>query len=106
MFHFSDGSITNVDVQEFATKYNLPFTLLSDEGDSVRKEFGVPSDLFGLLPGRQTYVIDKKGIVQVNLIAVRCYFILTSYTFLFQLVFNNQFQPEKHIEKTLEILQQ
>ncbi|CAI5487013.1 unnamed protein product, partial [Closterium sp. Naga37s-1] len=48
----------------FAEKYSLPFTLMSDEGNAVRKEWGVPSDLFGVLPGRQTYVIDKKGVVQ------------------------------------------
>ncbi|XP_008803394.2 peroxiredoxin Q, chloroplastic-like [Phoenix dactylifera] len=69
----------------FATKYGLPFTLLSDEGNKVRKEWGVPSDLFGVLPGRQTYVIDRKGAVQ--------------------LVYNNQFQPEKHVEETLKLLQ-
>ncbi|PPR93452.1 hypothetical protein GOBAR_AA27212 [Gossypium barbadense] len=71
--------------QNFAKKYRLPFTLLSDEGNKVRKEWGVPSDLFGTLPGRQTYVLDKKGVVQ--------------------LIYNNQFQPEKHIDETLKILQ-
>ncbi|KAF9616107.1 hypothetical protein IFM89_028573 [Coptis chinensis] len=69
----------------FAKKYRLPYTLLSDEGDKIRKEWGVPSDLFGALPGRQTYVLDKKGVVQ--------------------LVYNNQFQPEKHIDETLKLLQ-
>lgn len=47
----------------FATKYNLPFTLLSDTGNAIRKSFGVPST-FGILPGRVTYVIDKSGIVK------------------------------------------
>ncbi|XVE97849.1 hypothetical protein REPUB_Repub03eG0054300 [Reevesia pubescens] len=69
----------------FAQKYRLPFTLLSDEGNKVRKEWGVPADLFGALPGRQTYVLDKKGVVQ--------------------LIYNNQFQPEKHIDETLKLLQ-
>ncbi|PIA27570.1 hypothetical protein AQUCO_07600025v1 [Aquilegia coerulea] len=69
----------------FAKKYKLPFTLLSDENNKIRKEWGVPSDLFGTLPGRQTYVIDKKGVVQ--------------------LIYNNQFQPEKHIDETLKLLQ-
>ncbi|KAI4976425.1 hypothetical protein ZWY2020_050032 [Hordeum vulgare] len=69
----------------FAKKYRLPFTLLSDEGNKVRKEWGVPSDLFGTLPGRQTYVLDKKGVVQY--------------------IYNNQFQPEKHIGETLKIIQ-
>ncbi|KAA8523360.1 hypothetical protein F0562_009783 [Nyssa sinensis] len=69
----------------FAKKYRLPFTLLSDKGDKVRKDWGVPADLFGTLPGRQTYVLDKNGVVQ--------------------LIYNNQFQPEKHIDETLKLLQ-
>ncbi|KAH7519337.1 hypothetical protein FEM48_Zijuj08G0025500 [Ziziphus jujuba var. spinosa] len=71
--------------KNFAKKFRLPFTLLSDEGNKVRKEWGVPADLFGTLPGRETYVLDKKGVVQ--------------------LVYNNQFQPEKHIDETLKLLQ-
>jgi peroxiredoxin Q/BCP len=49
--------------QQFAQKYNLPFTLLSDSDNRVRKLFGVPSTLF-VLPGRVTYIIDKQGIVR------------------------------------------
>ncbi|KAI3944148.1 hypothetical protein MKW92_015684 [Papaver armeniacum] len=71
--------------KEFARKYRLPYTLLSDEGNKVRKEWGVPSDLFGTLAGRQTYVLDKNLVVQY--------------------IYNNQFQPEKHIDETLKILE-
>ena len=49
--------------QAFASKHSLPFTLLSDEGDKVRKLYGVPPVLW-LLPGRVTYVIDKDGTVR------------------------------------------
>ncbi len=49
--------------RQFAAKYNLPFTLLSDKDNKVRKLFGVPSTLF-VLPGRVTYVVDKEGIVR------------------------------------------
>ena len=49
----------------FAEKYNLPFTLLSDEDKSLRKLFGVQANFLGLLPGRVTYVVDKKGIVRL-----------------------------------------
>ena len=49
--------------QQFAQKYNLPFTLLSDSDNRVRKLFGVPATLF-VLPGRVTYIIDKAGIVR------------------------------------------
>jgi peroxiredoxin Q/BCP len=49
--------------QQFAQKYNLPFTLLSDSDNRVRKLFGVPATLF-VLPGRVTYIIDQEGIVR------------------------------------------
>lgn len=35
----------------FAEKHRLSFTLLSDKGNKIRKLFGVPTNLFGLLPG-------------------------------------------------------
>src|SRR3984957_1814209 len=47
----------------FAGRPELPFTLLSDQGGKVRKQYGVPSVL-GLLPGRVTYVIDREGTVR------------------------------------------
>ena len=49
--------------QEFASKHNLPFILLSDTGNKLRQLYGVPSTLF-ILPGRVTYVIDKEGVVR------------------------------------------
>ena len=48
---------------KFAQKYNLPFVLLSDQDKIVRKLFGVPTNLLGLLPGRVTYIINRKGII-------------------------------------------
>lgn len=71
---------------KFAKKYELPFTLLSDENKKARNLFGVKSSLMGLLPGRVTYVIDKSGNVQ--------------------LIFENQFGAEKHIEESLAILKE
>jgi peroxiredoxin Q/BCP len=50
----------------FADKYRLPYPLLSDINGKVRKLFGVPTNLFGLIPGRVTYVVHKDGsIVEV-----------------------------------------
>lgn len=49
--------------QQFATKYNLPFILLSDTGNKVRQLYGVPATMW-VLPGRVTYVIDKDGVVR------------------------------------------
>jgi len=44
----------------FKEKEKLQYDLLSDENDILRKEFGIKKALF-VLPGRQTYVIDKDG---------------------------------------------
>jgi peroxiredoxin Q/BCP len=49
--------------RRFATRHRLPFPLLVDAGNRVRRAFGVPSVL-GLLPGRVTYVIDGHGVVR------------------------------------------
>jgi peroxiredoxin Q/BCP len=48
--------------QGFQQKYKLPFVLLSDENRKLRKLFGVPTALFGLIPGRVTYVFNSKGV--------------------------------------------
>jgi peroxiredoxin Q/BCP len=71
--------------KEFAEKHRLSFTLLSDEGNKIRKRFGVPTNLMGLLPGRVTYVADKTGKVTY--------------------IFNSQIQAEKHVDEALRILQ-
>ena len=71
--------------QQFANKHNLPFILLSDLGGVVRKFYGVPSTL-GLLPGRVTYVIDKKGIVRH--------------------IFSSQFAPQMHVAEALKVLKE
>jgi peroxiredoxin Q/BCP len=49
--------------RRFASKYSLPFRLVSDQGNQLRKAYGVPNALL-LLPGRVTYVIDGEGIVR------------------------------------------
>ena len=69
--------------QKFTKQYKLPFILLSDSDKKLRRLFGVPNDLLGLIPGRVTYVIDKEGIIR--------------------LVFNSML-GKIHIEKALEIL--
>ena len=51
----------------------------------MREEIGIKKDLFGLLGGRETYVLDKSGTVQ--------------------LVFNDQFGPEKHVPAALSTLE-
>ena len=41
-------------------------TLVVDEGDAVRSEIGIEKDLFGLLGGRETYVVDSMGAPAIS----------------------------------------
>jgi peroxiredoxin Q/BCP len=70
--------------QQFATKYNLPFILLSDNGNELRKRYGVPSTLW-VLPGRVTYVIDAEGIIRH--------------------IFDSMLEFDRHVEEALNTLQ-
>jgi len=67
-------------------KHRLSFTLLSDKGNKIQKQFGVPKSLLGLLPGRVTYIADKTGKVIY--------------------IFNSQIQSTKHVEEALRILKE
>ena len=69
--------------ERFVTKHSLPFTLLSDRGGRVRKQYGVPATL-GIIPGRVTYVIDRRGVVRH--------------------VFNSQMQATAHVTEALTAL--
>jgi len=69
--------------KSFATHYGLPFLLLADVDNKVRELFGVPSTM-GFLPGRVTYIIDKKGIVRH--------------------IFNSQSQAQRHVEEAKKTL--
>ena len=51
--------------KKFTNQYQLTFILLSDSDKKLRKLFGVPDKLFGLLPGRVTYIINKEGIISM-----------------------------------------
>jgi len=46
----------------FASRWNLPFTLLADTSGKAHKAYEVNS-FFGLIPGRVTYVIGKGGTI-------------------------------------------
>jgi peroxiredoxin Q/BCP len=69
--------------KRFSSTNRLPFILVSDEGEKVRKLYSVPKT-FGLIPGRVTYVIDKRGIVRH--------------------IFSSQFSAQKHVEEALGAL--
>ena len=51
--------------EKFIQRYKLPFILISDSDKKIRNLFGVKANLFGLLPGRVTYVADRNGIIQL-----------------------------------------
>ena len=68
----------------FADEFRLPFILLSDKKSKVRKLYNV-KNTFGLIPGRVTYIIDKKGIIRH--------------------IFSSQFSPKKHIKEALQALE-
>ena len=76
----SDGSASH---SQFAAKFKLPYSLLSDKGGIVRRLYGVRST-FGIIPGRATWVVDRAGIIRHT--------------------FTNQFQPERHVEEALAAL--
>jgi len=69
MFDEADAVIIGISGQsveshkKFADQNRLTYTLLSDSDNSVRKLFGVPTRMFGLIPGRVTYVADRSGKV-------------------------------------------
>ncbi|MBP6065374.1 peroxiredoxin [Bacteroides sp.] len=91
VFADADAMIIGISAQSveshlaFAKKHRLNYLLLSDTGNQVRKLFGVPGNLFGLIPGRVTYIVDKKGEVIY--------------------IFNSQMDAEKHVDEALRILQ-
>ena len=57
----SNGNITSH--LAFANKNKLQYPLLCDNNDQLRKIFGVPK-VMGIIDGRVTYVIDRKGFVR------------------------------------------
>lgn len=87
VFNESDATIIGISGQsvqshrEFADKYKLPFTLLSDKDNTVQKMFGVKTSP---IPGRVTFVVDKTGHVVYN--------------------FDSLSQPEKHVAEAIRIL--
>jgi len=71
--------------KKFTEKHRLNFQLLSDQKREAEKAFGVPRNLFGLLPGRVTFIFNKEG----KLIST----------------FNSATQATKHIKEALKALQ-
>lgn len=69
---------------KFAKRLKLNFSLLSDKNRTAEKAFGVERNLFGLIPGRVTFVFDKEGKLQYE--------------------FSSAVQATKHISEALNAL--
>ena len=69
--------------RRFAERHQLPFPLLSDSDQRLRRAFGVPKT-FGLLPSRVTYVIDGQGVIRH--------------------VFNNLLDGPAHVREAIQVL--
>lgn len=67
--------------RSFKEHHRLPFTLLSDENNAVRKMLGVPADVLGLIPGRVTFIIDQQQMVRYS--------------------FRSQFNASRHITEAI-----
>lgn len=89
VFQQADAMIIGISAQsvdshkEFAENHKLPFTLLSDIDNNVRKLFGVSSSP---IPGRVTFVVDKTGTVVY--------------------VFDSQVQATRHVDEAMRILKE
>ena len=70
----NNGEITSH--ERFAEHHSLPFAVLSDPGDRVRRLYGAHT---GPIPGRVTFLVDEKGIVRD--------------------VFSSMFRPLEHIRR-------
>ena len=87
VFKQADAEIIGISGQsvdshkEFAENHKLPFTLLSDNDNKVRKLFGVKTSP---IPGRVTFVVDKTGTVMY--------------------VFDSLTQATKHVDEAMRIL--
>ena len=69
--------------KQFSKKNKLPFILLSDTDERVRRLYRVPKTL-GIVPGRVTYVIDKQGVIQH--------------------IFSSQLNYKKHVDEAISAL--
>jgi len=68
----------------FKAQHRFPFPLLADTSSVLRTGFGIPGDLFGILPGRQTFVISKDGVCLLS--------------------FNSQLGATEHTKQALDVL--
>jgi len=68
---------------KFASKYKLPFKLVADEKNELRKSYEIPK-FMAFIPGRVTFIINKEGkIIEIV---------------------NALFDAEKHVKQSIKTL--
>ncbi|AEB94999.1 MAG: peroxiredoxin [Metallosphaera sp.] len=67
--------------KKFKEKYQLPFTLISDENDKIRETYGAKGLL---IPARVTFVINPEGRIV--------------------LIYSSQMNPTSHVKEVLNVL--
>lgn len=82
-FKARSATVVGVRNSKGAKGFDGSFSLVEDEDDELRNEIGIAKD-FGILGGRETYVVDKSGTIQG--------------------VHNNQFDPNSHVTTSLTAL--
>ncbi len=70
--------------KDFVLKNKLPYTVLSDKDNRIRKLFGIPTLFLSKRPKRYTIIIDKNGIIKK--------------------IFYNKKDVDAHIDQTLSTL--
>ena len=71
--------------RKFAAAKRLPYLMIADQKNALRKLFGVPKLMY-LFPGRTTFVIDREGVVRSK--------------------FNSQIFGSQHVTEALRTLRQ
>ncbi|KAK9792956.1 hypothetical protein WJX73_006940 [Symbiochloris irregularis] len=72
-------------LSDFAKAQRAQYPFLSDANGELRKELGVQGNLLGFVPGRETFVISKEGVVLLR--------------------FNDGLHFNKHVQEALKCIQ-
>lgn len=72
--------------RDFVAKHNLTFHALSDPDGSVHRLFRVKDTIPFLIPGRETFVIDRDGVIRHH--------------------FGSQINATKHVDEALSVVRE
>ena len=72
--------------RDFVTKHNLTFHALSDPAGKVHRLFRIKDTIPFLMPGRETFVIDRDGVIRHH--------------------FSSQLNATKHVDEALRVVRE